>query len=345
MRQHNKAFDDATATALAAGPAATTGTATTADPATATEISELETTIRCGKKHGLDVAALEAKLQALQTPPAVKALSVGQAKHAATALEQQHRRQCEAVAAAQENLVLQEAKVDELAIKFAEACALRDVLIEQDYRATQVGKAPLEVPKSQLHVGKILAGEQVQLVYDSLFIPNDVLLNGEDLEHLRNFEASTQAGIQAQFLSHFQTFQATMAAEAAKVQAEATARAAKRKRANEENQDAADADAANKNVLPPTATPPTQLSTDAPAPEAPKTVTATPVAATGESAPQSSGSQASGGTGATDFHAAQAEARDSRTLSRREENTGRHCRSRSRRTKEANARHCNRCTR
>jgi len=144
-------------------------------------------------------------------------------------------------------------------------------------------------------VGKILAGEQVKLVYDNLYKVDDVHLDGDDLAYLKIFEATTQAGIQAQFVTHFQTFQATMAAEAAKVQAEATARAAKRKRANEDTQNAADAEAANKDLPFPTATspPPPINGTHALAP--PETDTATPAPATGESAAASSGSQASGG--------------------------------------------------
>jgi len=197
IRQHNKALDDAAAglnTAPAANPTATTGTAPTADPTATAEITELETTIRCARKNGLDVAALEVKLQALQAPPSVKALTVGQAKHAATVLEQQYRRQCEVVVAAQENLAQQDIKVEELAVSLAEACAVRDVLIEQDYRAT-LGKASPEPAKSQLHVGNILAGEQIQLVYDSLFNPNDPSFNHEDIVFLKKIEATTQANI------------------------------------------------------------------------------------------------------------------------------------------------------
>ena len=61
---------------------------------------------------------------------------------------------------------------------------MRDVLIEQDYRATLGKAASPEPPKSQLHVGNILAGEQIQLVYDSLFNPNDPSLNHEDIVFL-----------------------------------------------------------------------------------------------------------------------------------------------------------------
>ena len=112
IRQHNKALDDAAAggpdTAPVANPTATTATASTADPSTAADIAELETTIKCAKKNGLDVAAFEVKLQALRAPPCTKTLTAGQAKHSATTLEQQHRRQCGVVITAQKNLGLQE---------------------------------------------------------------------------------------------------------------------------------------------------------------------------------------------------------------------------------------------
>ena len=294
------------------------------------------------EENGLDVAALEVKLQALRAPPnAAKTITVGQAKHAATDLEQQRRRQCDVVVAAQENLGLQEGKMDELALKLAEACAVRDVLIVQEYRAN-VGKAIVEPATSQLHVGKCLAGEQIKLVYEQLFDPSDPSLDHDDLEFLRNFEATTQAGIQTQFLTHFQTFQATMAAEAAKVQAEASARAAKRKRANKDEEDAKGADAANQNLLLPAALPPTHIVGSEPPPDNPTPTTAAPAAAADQGTPQSSGSQDGGGAGATGCHAAETEAHGTRNLPRRKEKTRRRCRCRCRGEEEARAHRCNR---
>ena len=136
MRKHNKALEDASAAASASGP--TNGAATAADTTSADEIAELQTTIRCAKKNGLDVSVLESSLRALQRPTTAKPLTVGQAKQAAHTLEQQYRKRCGAVVAAKESLLLQEAELQELAVKFEEACVLRDVLIEQDFRATDI---------------------------------------------------------------------------------------------------------------------------------------------------------------------------------------------------------------
>jgi len=292
LRKINKAYDDNPATASASGP--TNGAATAADTTSADEIAELQTTIRCAKKNGLDVSLLEASLRALQRPAAAKPLTVGQAKQAAHTLEQRYRKHCGAVVAAKESLLRQEAELQELAVKFDEACVLRDVLIEQDFRATEAGKVPAEAPSSTLNVGKILAGEQIKLVYNDLFNFDVAHLDANDLAYIKNLEATTQAGLQTQFVTHFAAFQATMAAEAAKVQAEATARAAKRKRANEDTQNAADAEAANKDLPFPTATPPPPPVGSTTPPPPPKTETAALSPASDGSTAASSSGQAGG---------------------------------------------------
>ena len=293
MRKHNKALDDASAAASTPDP--TNGAATAADTTSADEIAELQTTIRCAKKNGLDVSVLESSLRALQRPTAAKPLTAGQAKQAATQLEQQYRKRCGAVVAAKESLLLQEAELQELAVKFEEACVLRDVLIEQDFRATEAGKAPAAAPASSLNVGKILEGEQVKLVFDDLFKNVDVShMHGDDIAFLKNMEAATSVGLQTQFVATFATFQAAMAAEVAKFQTEATERAAKRKRASDDTEDAADADAANKDLPFPTATPPPPPVNGTTPPAPPKTETAKLAPASSENTAASSSGQASG---------------------------------------------------